>query len=142
MKDAIGQGVLNEAELKEFASLLNRKYASMIHERHFEVVMAKDARGVYATVTLRNPSGSYFYPVEGRVAHDDHEMSVRDACSFLLDYIDSYFEEYFRGGGEVYLPIDWSDYEHEGVVLQLKGQILNLEVERMADEILSRSDLH
>ena len=50
----------------------------------------------------------------------------------LCDYIGEYFAEYFREGGELYLPIDWADYQWEGVSLQMRGQILNLEAERLA----------
>ena len=131
---------VTETELKDIASVMERKYTSFVGDRSFQATAKKDARGVYATVTLANGSGSYFYPVEGRIAHVDHEMNNRDAVLFLLNYIDLYFEEYFREGGDVYLPIDWSNYDYEGVQLQLKGQILNLEVERMADAILERGD--
>jgi hypothetical protein len=126
------------AECDDVAQMMGRKYTRFMNERYFEATMRRDGRGVYAKVTLRNQSGSYYYPVEGRLAHAEHEMSDRDAAFFLLDYIDSYFDEYFRGDGGVYLPIDWADYEWEGVPLQLKGQILNLEIERMADDLLER----
>ena len=129
---------VNEAECDEVASLMDRKYASYMKQRYFEAAVRRDSQGVYAKVTLRNKNGSYFYPVEGRIAHEEHEMSDRDAAFFLLDYIDQYFDEYFKEDGGVYLPIDWADYEWDGVALQLKGQILNLEVERMADELLER----
>jgi hypothetical protein len=122
-------------ECSALSNLMEKKYASFLSQRSFETEVTKDARGVYAKVTLKNATGSYFYPVEGRIAHLDHDMSARDAGLFLLDYIDAYFEEYFREG-DVYLPIDWSNYEHDGVPLQLKGQILNLEAERLADELL------
>lgn len=131
---------VTEGECRDLATLMGRKYASFMKDRHFEAVITKDARGVYATVTLRNRSGSFFYPVEGRMANIDHDMNPRESGLFLLDYIDSYFEEYFREGGDVYLPIDWAHYEHDGVPLQLKGQILNLEIERMADELLSKGN--
>jgi hypothetical protein len=66
-------------------------------------------------------------------------MSSRDAALFLVDYIDAYYEEYLRDG-ETFLPIDWAEYESEGVVFQLKGQVLNLEAEKLADEILAQAD--
>jgi hypothetical protein len=120
-------------ECREFASLLGRKYASFMKDRYFEVETERDVGGIYAKVTLRNRSGSFCYPVEGRMRHVDHALTARDAGLFLIDYIDAYFDEYLREGGEVYLPIDWADYECDGVPLQLKGQILNLEIERLAD---------
>lgn len=139
MTDSADQ-FLTPQDLAELASLMNRKYAGHLNQRRFEATANKDATGVYAKVTLRNASGSYFYPVEGRLAHLDHDMNAKDAALFLLEYIDAYFAEYFKEGGEVYLPIDWADYDYDGVPMQLKGQILNLEVEKMADALLEQGD--
>lgn len=135
MKETTAKFV-SQDECGEISRVMEKKYAGFLKQRFFETGLKKDGRGVYATVTLRNKSGSYYYPVEGRLAHLDHDMNEREAALFLLDYIDAYFGEYFREDGDVYLPIDWADYEWDGVPLQLKGQILNLEVERMADELL------
>lgn len=131
---------LTPDDLSELASVMDRKYASHLNQRRFEAVANKDATGVYAKVTLKNKSGSFFYPVEGRLAHLDHDMTPKEAALFLLEYIDAYFAEYFKEGGEVYLPIDWADYDYDGVPMQLKGQILNLEVEKMADAWLEQAD--
>lgn len=127
-------------ECGEIARMMERKYASFIGERSFQLAANKDGFGVYATVTLHNQTGSFFYPVEGRISHQDHDLSARDAALMLIDYIDAYFGEYFQEGGDVYLPIDWAEYELDGVPLQLKGQILNLEVEKMADAWLAGAD--
>ncbi len=131
---------LSKDEVSEIARLMDRKYASHMNQRHFHAEVSKDATGVYAKVTLRNKSGSFFYPVEGRLAHLDHDMNAKQAALFLLDYIDAYFAEYFKEGGEVYLPIDWTEYDYDGVPMQIKGQILNLELEKMADEWLEQVD--
>ena len=128
------------SECAEIADTLNRKYAGFVGARHFEVETSKDSTGIHAKVTLRNRSGSFCYPVEGRLAHIDHDLGLRDAAHLLLDFIDAYFAEYFREG-DVYLPIDWADYESDGITLQMRGQILNLEAERLADEWLKGESL-
>lgn len=128
---------VSEKECKDIALLMQRKYAGFIAERYFDVAVTKDVVGVHAKVTLRNESGSFFYPVEGRISHQDTDLAPRESALFLLDYMDGYFDEYFREGGDCYLPIDWAEYESDGVPLQLKGQIYNLVVEKMADEFLA-----
>jgi hypothetical protein len=134
------QPFISSDETKALATLMERKYASFIGQRTFEAGISRDARGVYAKVVLRTPDGSFYYPVEGRMLHDDHDMTHRAAGLMLLDYIDAYFDEYLKEGGDVYLPIDWADYDADGVALQLRGQILNLLVEKMADELLRNAD--
>jgi len=67
-------------------------------------------------------------------------MKVDDARNFLLNYIDAYIEEFLTGGEETYLPIDWANYDCEGLELQLRGQILNIKLEEQADQLLNRSD--
>ena len=99
---------ISQEERTELALMLSRKYGSALKQRYFEVDLKRDGSGVYAKVTLRDRSGSFYYPVEGRMSHDDHSMSSRDAALFLVDYIDAYYEEYLRDG-ETFLPIDWGE---------------------------------
>ena len=128
---------LTVEDCTEISQLMDRKFAGLLKQRYFESAIHKDSQGVYAKVALRNQSGSFFYPVEARVAHTDHDFDERAAALFLIDYITEYFAEYFREDGDVFLPIDWTDYEWGGVSFQLKGQLLNLEAERLADALLA-----
>ena len=131
----------DQSECADLARLLDRKFAGLRGARYFGVEFSKDGQGVYAKVTLRNDSSSYFYPVEARIAFADTDLGERAAGMFLLDYISEYFAEYFREDGDCYLPIDWTEYQWDGVAFQVKGQILNLELEKMADELLAGFDL-
>jgi len=134
----VDKGILTPEECEGLAQTMARKYTSFLDERYFEISVRNDNLGTYATVLLRNERGSFYYPVEARVNDVDHTLNRHDAALFLIDYIDSYFEEFFRESGEVYLPIDWASFDWEGVPIQMKGQIFNLEVEKMADEWLER----
>jgi len=133
------QPFVTTEECEDLARLMERKYGAFLDGRAFAAEVSRDNLGVYAKVTLRNPSGSFFYPVEARMAHIDNDLNIRDGGLLLLDSIDSYFAEYLREGGDVYLPIDWADYDCDGTPIQMKGQILNLEIERLADEWLARA---
>ena len=124
------------ADCAEMARLLDQKYADARGPRAFEISLSKDTQGIYARVLLRNERGTFYYPVEGRIANRDHDLSERDAAVLVLDFIDSYFEEYFREGGDLMLPIDWAEYQWDGTPLQLRGQVINLEAEQLADELL------
>lgn len=128
---------ITKEELAEFAKLLNQKHATAMADKFFEVAHAQKADEVTVIVTLRNTSDSFHYPVEARVLADA-KMSPKDCVAFLLDYIDMYWEEFFKEGGELYLPIDWSDHAYEGVDFQIRGQIHNLMLEKMGDDFLEQ----
>jgi hypothetical protein len=131
------EAFISSTECQELAKIIDRKFAGHIGSRYFEVTATRDENGVYAKITLRNDKGDFVYPVEGRVAHASHSMSHLEAVYFLFDFISSYFDEYFSEGGEIFLPIDWADYECESIPIQVKGQIVNLHMEQMADKILA-----
>ena len=55
----------------------------------------------------------------------------------MLDYIDLYFEDYLKDDS-VLLHLDWNDHNFEDETFQLRGQITNLKLEHMADELLKQ----
>ena len=123
-------------EWTALAKLMDRKYAALIGDRFFRFEADTRHDGVYVKIVLRDDTGSFYYPVEGRVAFEDHNLTPREAAIFLFDYVDYYFQEYLGDGGGIFLPIDWTNFEFEGVEFQLKGQILNLELEEVANRLL------
>lgn len=133
--------VTNE-ECQELAETMMKKYRIALKDRSFSIRSSLQGKGVYVTVLLANPEQTYYYPVEGRVMYAEEEMTPRDAALFLIDYIDTYFEEYLLEEDEdLFLPIDWTDHEYEAVDFQMKGQILNRKLESLADEWLKDHSL-
>lgn len=138
MRENSDRIVLTDAECRELATVMNRKYAGYLGARSFEISVTMDDNGVFVKVLLRDPEGTYYYPVDSRMNVAKAKMDRREAAMLMLDYSDMYFDEYFQQGEDVYLPIDWSSHECEGVTFEMKGQIQNLKLEGEADEILSR----
>lgn len=124
---------------QDVASLLEKKYGAWIGQRFFEVSSVNHADIVTVKVTLRNADKSFFYPIEGRIRFEDQDIKADEARELLLDYIDAYIEEFLTGGEETYLPIDWANYDCEGLELQLRGQILNIKLEELADQLLGEN---
>lgn len=133
--NATGAKSLNQA----VSEVLETKYRSWLNDRYFEVESGVEGPVVSVKVTLRNADKSFVYPVEGRMMFEDQDLKADAARSFLLDFIDSYVEEYLSGGEETYLPIDWATYDYEGVELQLRGQVLNTRLEALADHLMNGS---
>lgn len=113
---------------------LERKYGTWLGKRYFELDSHLDGAVLYLKITLKTADKSFVYPIEGRMAYTDQDLKIDEARNFLLDFMDSYIEEYLSGGEETYLTIDWSNYDCDGIELQLRGQILNENLEELADK--------
>ena len=128
--------VLTEEEKDSLTKILNTKYAGFLNKRLFQVEAFVEGDTAAVAVILQNPNNRFFYPVEARMLFREQNMNAKDAALFLIDYLDYYFEEYFRDDEDVYLTIDWSKHSFEGKDFYVKGQVLNPEQEKLADEWL------
>lgn len=125
-------------ELQELAQTMNSKYAVTLRDRSFSIEAERKGPGVFVKVILANDTKSFYYPVEARVLFEKEELQPAEAALFLIDFCDSYFEDFLlQEGEEVYLPIDWADFEYEAVSFQMRGQIVNQQLEDLANEWLS-----
>ncbi|RZA12669.1 MAG: hypothetical protein EOP10_31045 [Proteobacteria bacterium] len=139
MDDLQSEFLTNE-ECVALAETMVKKYRIAMKDRTFSIRASVQGKGTYVTILLTNTDGSYYYPVEGRLMHDAEEMSPREAALFLIDYIDTYFEEYlYEEDEQIYLPIDWTDHEYEAFNFQIRGQIVNKKLESLADEWLAKA---
>jgi hypothetical protein len=128
---------LNEEDCDALAKAMESKYAMALKGRSFKVEAEVKGRGVFVKVILSNQDRSYYYPVEARVLYEKEELQRGEAALFLLDYIDAYFDDYLtQENEEVYLPIDWADFQYEAIDFQMRGQILNLKLEELAEQLL------
>jgi hypothetical protein len=129
--------ILTADEIKDLVQVLNYRYANHLAGRHFEMQICPESDTIVRVVVkLLNENQSFYYPVETRIDTKDQNISQRDATHLLIDYIDYYWEEYFKGSESVFLPIDWQNYVFESAHFQMRGQVQNLYHEQLADAIL------
>lgn len=128
--------ILNVEEKNSLIKILNTKYASYLEGRFFEIECGVDTDFAKVRILLRNSIDRFYYPVEARIAYKEENLSPKDAVLFLIDYADFYFDEFFKD--EVMLTIDWSKHVFEDKKFEMKGQIFNMERERLADEWLKK----
>ncbi|MFK7828111.1 MAG: hypothetical protein AB8G05_28435 [Oligoflexales bacterium] len=132
---------LSLEERIELERIMNIKYASKLNGRLFVITSHQDKASSFIKITLLNSDESFYYPVEGRVEHKSQNLSAKEASLLLIDYIDSYFDEYLREDENVFVPIDWNEFTYEGITLSLKGQILDLKSQSIADKILTEGKM-
>jgi hypothetical protein len=128
---------LTQDDCETLARSMESKYAISLKGRTFRIEAEVKGRDVFVKVILANADRSYYYPVEARVLYEKEELQHGEAALFLIDYIDAYFDEYLiQENEEIYLPIDWADFQYEAIDFQMRGQILNLKLEEMAEQLL------
>ncbi len=130
------ESCLTKEECRARATVMNRKHAGQLGARGFEVAVENDDGLVHTKVLLRDPDEVFYYPVEARVDARKAGVTEREAAELLLDYTELYFDEFFREGEDVYLPIDWASQTCEEVTFEMRGQIVNRKLEAMADALL------
>ena len=126
-------------ECAEIEKVLNIKYAAYITGKQFVVQTEINGTTLQVTFLLKNETQSFYYPVNTRIELLSQEPDKDRLEKFyvLADYMDYYFDEYFKSEEFISLPIDWTDYSFEDFQFQMKGQIIDLEKEQLADKFLS-----
>ena len=117
---------------------MNIKYSLFLKEREFSLESKVEASTVFATVYLKKEDKSYHYPIQAKINFQEEDLTEKEAILFLLDYIDYYFDEFFKENENIFLPIDWKEVQFDNKVFLIKGQILNLKREKEADLFLKQ----
>ncbi len=132
---------------QEISPFEAERIVKALYERHgqflkddetFEVSGYRSKTDAYAKIVLKNEDESFYYPVECRV-----DLSVNAlpgpvaAQELVLDFLDYYFGRYLREERELFVPIDWAEVKFDDYKVQIRGQIFNLQLERLADLLLS-----
>lgn len=130
------ESLILDTEIADLLKILNTKYAAYLKQRFFELEIGNEQNCILVTLTLRDQTNRFFYPVMAKINPQENELSQREAALLVIDYMDCYFEEYFKDNEGTYLNIDWAEHSFDDADFQMKGQILDLEKERLADEFL------
>ena len=134
---------ITKAEAEEIAQLMQQRHQSHLNEgEYFEVSGYRSLGEVYTQVILRNVEESLYYPVECQIdlLRSDIEGPL-EAMYLLLDFQDYYFSRYLSEDRDVYLAIDWAEYQFEDHVIVARGQIFNRKLEQIADRLLAGEKL-
>ena len=116
--------IFTAQELHSLAQRFNARFHNKRGERWFVIAAAERDGNTWVQVVLRNDADSFHYPVEAQIAPCT-TRSRRSQAFFLLAFIDNYWEEFFEEDEEMFIPIDWTTYEHQGEKFHLRGQVLN-----------------
>lgn len=77
-------------------------------------------------------------PVElALVINENPRLRNDEAGDILIDFLDYFFDRYFREGREVTMPIDWALFPFGEYSVRARGWERNKRLEDMADRLLA-----
>lgn len=95
---------------------------------------------LFITAIFKNHEETFYYPFETSINSEDNP-SLKDAEArlLLLDFIDEYFESFFKSERNTFIPIDWTSFKFKDNELYARGQIVNKKVEDETLEFLEKN---
>jgi len=94
------------------------------------------------SVLFQNRSRTLYLPIDmAVVAADNEKLNDEEARDVLVDFIDFFFDEYFRESRNVTLPIDWERLTFGEYTIRARGWERNIALEEAADKLLSGEPL-
>ena len=129
--------IIDQKTISELCKILNIKHAAFLKDRLFVISCTKENEMIEVELILKNSDESFYYPVTACLNGEVYKQSDKELALILLDYLDIYFDSFFKEDENVFVPIDWVEHQFEGVHLRMKGQVLNRYQELKANELLS-----
>jgi hypothetical protein len=128
-----------EDELFKVTKLLNKKHMIYLENEHFEIESSFDQNQVQLCISLTKKDMSKSYPIECVFIKETNQSYQNSSIALtMLDYLDIYWTNYFSEERTVFVPLDWSKHEFEGLNFYIRGFIRNLDLETNANEFLSK----
>jgi hypothetical protein len=118
------------------ADTLTRHYQAELRNEHFQVEGRVEPTFVELAVVLEKPDRTFRYRMEFRAALRENRLDEEGALQLLIDFVGYYLDQYFEGGRDLLLPLDFQPYEMGEHVVYGRGDISNPGLEEEADRIL------
>ena len=101
---------LAQSNIENLVRIMNLKYGPYLKDRLFYLESQVDGDISCVDVTLKNSEQTFVYPVSSRMMYKNQQLSARESAMLMLDFVDSYFEDFLKKDEAVYFPIDWTHY--------------------------------
>jgi hypothetical protein len=128
--------------LFEITEVLNAQYKEQRDSVENEVFQANAL--IYQTeivlvVTLSKPKSPRTQNIYASMDYTKEQTSINEAIYHLVDSVGYYLEEYFESNREVSLPDAWTKYEINEKTVYLKGDTVNISLEKIGSNIIENS---
>lgn len=128
----------NEEEILNIQSLLNKKHSLYLDDEEFILEIGTSKEQIQLKIALNKKNNNVSYPIECIYLKETAKEEEQDIVLKMIDYLDIYWANYFSEERNVFVPIDWSKHEFEGVSFYVRGFLRNIELENAANEFLHK----
>jgi hypothetical protein len=126
-------------EIAKITQLLATKHSIYLEDELFELESGYNKEQLQIKVCIKKNDGSVVYPLEIVCSYVDYpNFKLKELSNIIIDYIDLYWSEYLSEDRNLFVPLDWSRYESEGISFYLRGFVRNLALEMQADDFLNK----
>jgi hypothetical protein len=119
------------------AAAMDTRFVTFLRDEHFEVSGRVEATFVEMNVVLADRTGTFRYAMDFRAALIENGIAEAGALDLLADFAEYYLDQYFEGGRDLLMPLDFQPYDVEDKVVFARGDITNPSLEKMAEDILA-----
>ena len=118
------------------AASLDSRYAAHLGAERFEVGGRVEPGFVELTAVLANSDKTFRYEIEVRAAVGGKGVSQVEGRELVLDFLGYYLDQYFDGGRDVLLPLDFQPYQFGEHTVHARGDVTNPALDEVANRIL------
>ncbi len=127
-----------DEEILNIQSLLNKKHSLYLDDEEFILEVGTSKEQIQIKIVLIKKNNIASYPIECIYLKETAKEEEQDIVLKMIDYLDIYWANYFSEERNVFVPIDWSKHEFEGICFYMRGFLRNIELENAANEFLNK----
>jgi len=129
--------LFSSEDIVAVVDMLATRYGRGLERERFEVGGRNEPGFVELTASIVREDRTFRYDIEVRVPVARDGMAVSEARELALDFLGWYLDQYFAGGRDILLPLDYQPYEFGEHKVWARGDVTNPYLDEMADEIIA-----
>lgn len=123
-------------ELIDIKKLLNKRHSVYLENESFEIESGSSHNQVQISVSLKKNDNTACYPIECVFIKETGDVKESEIAMKMIDYLDIYWTNYFSEERNVFIPLDWSKHDFEGIMFYIRGFIRKPQLETYANNLL------
>ena len=130
--------VFSKSEIFEIENLFVKKYFQFLDNEIFKIEVAENDTQIQFIFTLSKKDFTEKYPIEVLFFKDKYlKDKSKESSLHVIDYLDTYFQEFFEEDRNVFFPLDWSSHTSQDLTFYIRGFLRKSALEKDADTLLS-----